>query len=710
MAKEAKASLFDRFLLNSLCVKPLKPYHLIVDLCFCRLNESLKVLELELQVTEQGTQAAAVEKLLGDKEVPLEYVLLGTAGRGEPSSYASELSKLQIWVDSSLDTYRVRTVVYFLTAPLFFYIFLIIVNPRLPPSMLILFYNSKILSLLQPELLHMFYPIFVHTYLQLVNLGAASVAHALLAESKSSILTSSISPRQRKSRGSELHDLLSISTPEQLETNNLAKALRAQRTPIRLSKYGYDLVLQYLRQSDMLLMLGVINQWLAVEIVAEAVAPAALDDGGLLAGVGGDGVDAGTINQIELDLRLLNTSAEHVYEAEIMKVASDEATKLAEDENATKKEKQARQKAATEAKEKVEKVGEKFMEATIPLPSIDKQVQQALLKHLKASESAGAGGKPVSGDVLPSAAFLTFINAQQTLNSISMSSAGNSAVAGFADSSVRIYNLDNKGDNNGNVSASSTAPIILRGHSGPVYATDFSPDDQLLLSSSADGTARLWSSKLSVGLVVYQGHMLPVWDVAFAPDYGYYFATSSADRTARIWATERTQPLRIFTGHQSDVDVIKWHPNCHYVVTGSSDRSVRVWDLRSGGCVRTLLGHNAPITALAVSHDGATVASADASGALSTWDLGAARRVGGSTTAHNGPVWSLDYSYGEGKVLASGGSDCRVKLWSSSSSAEGGAGTGLSCVAMWSTKATPVIATSFTKRNLLLAAGPLSLC
>lgn len=635
-----------------------------------KLNESLKVLELELLVTEQGTQAAAVEKLLSDKEVPLEDVLLATAGRGDPTSYASELSKLQNWVDGSLDTYR-------------------------------------------PELSHMFYPIFVHTYLQLVNLGAASVAHALLAESKNSILASSISPRQRKSRGSELHDLLSISTPEQLETSNLAKAFRAQRTPIRLSKYGYDLVLQYLRQSDMLLMLGVVNQWLAVEIVAEAVAPAALDDGGLLAGVGGDGVDAGTINQTELDLRLLNTSAEHVYEAETMKVASDEATKLADDENATKKEKQARQKAATEAKEKLEKVGEKFMEATIPLPSIDKEVQQALLKHLEASESAGAGGKPVCGDALPSAAFLTFVNAQQTLNSISMSSAGDSVVAGFADSSVRIYNLDNSGDNQGgrkgNASASSSVPIILRGHSGPVYATDFSPDDQLLLSSSADGTARLWSTKLSVGLVVYQGHMLPVWDVAFAPDYGYYFATASADRTARIWVTERTQPLRVFTGHQSDVDVIKWHPNCHYVVTGSTDRSVRVWDLRSGGCVRMLLGHNAPITALVVSHDGATVASADANGALSTWDLGAARRVGNSTTAHNGPVWSLDYSYGEGKVLASGGSDCRVKLWSSSSSAEGGAEAGLSCVATWNTKATPVIATSFTKRNLLLAAGPLSL-
>lgn len=84
-----------------------EPHCLTADRCFsCRLHESLKVLELELQVTEQGAQAAAVEKLLSEKEVPLEDVLLATAGGGDPSSYASELSKLQNWVDGSLDTYR----------------------------------------------------------------------------------------------------------------------------------------------------------------------------------------------------------------------------------------------------------------------------------------------------------------------------------------------------------------------------------------------------------------------------------------------------------------------------------------------------------------------------------------------------------------------------------------------------------------------------
>ena len=530
-----------------------------------------------------------------------------------------------------------------------------------------------------------------------MSLGAATVAHALLRENKQRLLASAVSARQRKGRETELHDMLSLSTPEQLDTSSLAKTLRSQRTPARLSRYGYDLILQYLRQSDMMLMLGMLNQWIAVEVVQGAVPLTALDDSGLLAGAGGD-VDAGTINQTELDLRLLQKSALQQYETAIADAAKDEATALAEDENVSKKEKQARQKSAAEAKERIEKVANKFMEPRIPLPVIETEVMQVLVEHLKAAETAGDGGKPVSTTALPSAAFFTFVNAQQTLNCVTMSSDASRAVAGFADSSLRIYNTNNE-----NTSAGAAAPTVLHGHSGPVYATDFSPDDQLVISASGDGTARLWSTKLAVGLVAYQGHMLPVWDVAFAPDHGYYFATGSADRTARVWSTERTQPLRIFTGHQSDVDVVQWHPNCHFIATGSSDRSVRLWDLRSGDCVRMLMGHGAPITALAVAHDGSSLASADASGVISTWDIGAARRVA-TAAAHTGPVWSLDYSHGDGKLLASGGSDCTVRLWNGA-----GAAGGLPCVATWCTKATPVMATSFTKRNLLLAAGPLSL-
>lgn len=108
----------------------------------------------------------------------------------------------------------------------------------------------------------------------------------------------------------------------------------------------------------------------------------------------------------------------------------------------------------------------------------------------------------------------------------------------------------------------SPAPTVrkLIGHSGPVYSLSFDPlggsvaPPQHLLSSSQDGTVRLWGLETYKNLVVYKGHTDPVWAVEWGP-LGAYFATASRDRTARLWVTDRVTPLRMFAGHLSDVDV-----------------------------------------------------------------------------------------------------------------------------------------------------------
>ncbi len=53
-----------------------------------------------------------------------------------------------------------------------------------------------------------------------------------------------------------------------------------------------------------------------------------------------------------------------------------------------------------------------------------------------------------------------------------------------------------------------------------------------LLSSSEDGTVRLWSLQTFTCLVGYKGHNYPVWDTQFSP-FGYYFVSGGHDRVAR---------------------------------------------------------------------------------------------------------------------------------------------------------------------------------
>lgn len=74
-----------------------------------RLNESLKVLELELAAKGQERGAAAITSVLGDTgDVSVEGLLLATAADGDPAAYVTEYSKLHTWVHGSLDVYRVR--------------------------------------------------------------------------------------------------------------------------------------------------------------------------------------------------------------------------------------------------------------------------------------------------------------------------------------------------------------------------------------------------------------------------------------------------------------------------------------------------------------------------------------------------------------------------------------------------------------------------
>lgn len=75
--------------------------------------------------------------------------------------------------------------------------------------------------------------------------------------------------------------------------------------------------------------------------------------------------------------------------------------------------------------------------------------------------------------------------------------------------------------------------------------------------------------------------MRPVWTVKFSP-LGFFFASGSADRTANLWATSDILPIRVFKGHLTDVEVVEFNPNLHYVATAGNDQTIRLWSVLNG--------------------------------------------------------------------------------------------------------------------------------
>ncbi|WWD16408.1 hypothetical protein CI109_100834 [Kwoniella shandongensis] len=393
--------------------------------------------------------------------------------------------------------------------------------------------------------------------------------------------------------------------------------------------------------------------------------------------------------------------------------------------------------------------------AVFRIPDLKREVEAIRDKRKMIRLGPGAlEGKAGSSSsaVLPSVVAFTLFDHGENASAVEFSRDSSLLGVGSSESCVRLWSLKGeklKGKSvdplDGTLVEDEGLPMRkLVGHSGPVYSLSFDPvygsaaPPQTMLSSSQDGTVRLWSLDTYSNLVVYRGHGRdPVWDVEWGP-MGVYFATASRDRTARLWSSDRVTPLRMYTGHLSDVNCVKFHPNSLYLATGSNDASCRLWDVQRGACVRLFLGHTDAVTTMAISPDGKTLASAGLDCSIWLWDLGSSRPIK-KMVGHKAPIQSLSFS-AESSVLVSGGLDSTVRCWDVKSAGgerqpsggEGmfaGAGAGgvvneqgslpmgpgsggwddaqntADLLATFPTKRTPVLKTHYTPRNLCMVAG-----
>ncbi|CAN6459305.1 unnamed protein product [Victoria cruziana] len=587
-------------------------------------------------------------------------------------------------------------------------------------------YNS--LDLYKHELLRVLYPVFIHCYMDLVAKGYTQEARNFF---------NSFHEDHELMHLRDLQKLEGILSPSHLEENEFARLLRHSKVNIHICQYSYDLLLQYLQKTESMIMLGIINERINFQ-VSPGQPSSFTDDADVVSLMGSSNDIAKQVNQKEVHWGLLEDSIEEQLEKPLSTDAEktegetkgdleDNKKRLAEGAKSgafTKKVKKDKMVGATGKGIRSEAstvIAAPRVKSELPLPVRSTEVEQTLLDDLRNRAALGSSA-------LPSVSFYTFINTHNSLNCSAISSDGSLVAGGFSDSSLKVWDISKLGqqiksyDAEGDAeSAHSEASAglegkrpytLFQGHGGPIYSAAFSPLEDFILTASADSTVRLWSTKLKANLVCYKGHNYPVWDVQFSPA-GPYFASSSHDRTARIWSMDRIQPLRIMAGHLSDVDCVQWHANCNYIATGSSDKTVRLWDVQSGECVRMFIGHRSMVLSIAMSPDGRYMASGDEDGMIMMWDLSTGHCVI-PLMGHSSCVWTLAFSC-EGSLLASGSADCTVKLWDVTASMKihkaeekGNSTSRLRSLKTLPTKATPVYALRFSRRNLLFAAGALS--
>jgi transcription initiation factor TFIID subunit 5 len=565
--------------------------------------------------------------------------------------------------------------------------------------------------------------------------------------------------------GSELMQLRSINSKESIQANEVARTFTKGKVDIQLTSYSQQLLMAFLEESHLMLLLNLINKRINLKVVSRRPLTQAEIKQSTASLNSESRAPVSFLNKKAVRWGTLSESYAIHQEArkqQIERMRKDNDTTM-DDASASASVKQPPAKR-TRFEDDVKDGGLAPLQGTVvlpahtdeskvPLPSMSKEARMQLIQDLQRRVV-------VTEDNLPSVCFFTFLNATNNANHVAVSGDSQYVAAGFADSTIRVWDMHdpyiyamklrsrhlaqsedtkNSDPNNSSTSAAATATAATTagaagtmdatidveddvdmkipyakyvGHSGPVYKTSFSPDNKFLLSASEDSTIRLWSNETQMNLVCYKGHNYPVWDVEFSP-VGFYFASASYDRTARLWSTARIQPLRIFAGHLSDVDCVTFHPNSNYIATGSTDRSVRLWDISSGNCVRLFTGHTAPVRSIAIAPNGRLLASSADDNTIILWDLADGRQLQ-VISDHERPVTCLSFSQdttANASVLASGSLDSTVRLWDVSNATPSHmhdaaqVGPPASCLKTLYTKDTPLSFLSFTRRNLLLAAG-----
>lgn len=223
------------------------------------------------------------------------------------------------------------------------------------------------------------------------------------------------------------------------------------------------------------------------------------------------------------------------------------------------------------------------------------------------------------------------------------------------------------------------------GHEDSVNSAAFAVDGQMLATASSDGTAMLWDvtrrgRPVSLGppLVVDRSDKLhpPLRFVVFAGSQ--IVILGDVDGAVTIWDIANpgkpAQLSRWATRHTDNVTAAVLSPDRRTLVTGSADNSVMLWDV-SDPTRPSRLGRPVPVNegyvqSLAFSPDGRTLATGNTGGTVALYDVtspAAPIRIGHPFQADFGPPTSIPdvpvAFAGNGRTLATGGSDGTIQLW-----------------------------------------------
>ncbi|WP_327351536.1 TIR domain-containing protein [Streptomyces sp. NBC_01304] len=200
----------------------------------------------------------------------------------------------------------------------------------------------------------------------------------------------------------------------------------------------------------------------------------------------------------------------------------------------------------------------------------------------------------------------------------------------------------------------------MPGHTGDIFALDFSPDGKTLISSGED-SLRMWNpaTQRQIGTPIHAEG----WNLEFSPD-SRTFATSTADNTVVLWDTATRHRIgETRPSHTAQISDIAFSPDGTVFATASRDNTVRLWSVATRKQIgESLTGHRSGVYSVTFSPNGKTLGTGSMDGTVRLWDVASRRQIGVPLEGHGAGVTGVAFGL-DGKRIISWSGDSTVRLW-----------------------------------------------
>ncbi|MDB9374893.1 WD40 repeat domain-containing protein [Nodularia sphaerocarpa] len=216
----------------------------------------------------------------------------------------------------------------------------------------------------------------------------------------------------------------------------------------------------------------------------------------------------------------------------------------------------------------------------------------------------------------------------------------------------------------------------LVGHRSHISGLSFSPNSNVLVSSSEDGTIRLWNVSSGSLIRTLTGHRQSVFRVNFSPN-GRILASGDAGGVVKLWDMQTGKEIDSMWAHGNGITGIQFSPNAPILASSSNDGTIKIWSLQTGKRIHTLRGKYATIRSISFSPDGRfivssgsysqTLGSQGSDGDIKVWDVQTGSEIR-TLRGHKGNITRVRFSP-NGRFIASSGQDGTIRLWNAGNGA-----------------------------------------